>query len=137
MIKIAIFAEGQTEQVFIRYLLSEIIGYSHLSFNCQKLYGNCVQDVPYQYTNKNAKFHFLIINACGDEKVLSAIVERIDKLRTLGYEKFIGIRDMYCDTYQKRSPDKIDEALIQYKMIQSDMWKKMGDKRVSEIKTDE
>jgi hypothetical protein len=113
MIKIAIFAEGQAEQVFIRHLLGHIIGYSDLSFKCHKLYANCLQDVRYEYPNQNAKFHFLIINACGDEKVLSAIIDRIDNLRTAGYEKFIGIRDMYCDTYHKKSPDMIDEALNQ------------------------
>jgi len=112
MIKIAIFVEGQTEQVFIRHLVAQIIGYNDLSFNCKKLYGNCLQDVPYEYQNQNAKFHFLIINACGDEKVLSVIIERIDNLRTVGYEKFIGIRDMYCEVYKKRSP-AIDEALNQ------------------------
>ncbi|MCD4719841.1 MAG: tetratricopeptide repeat protein [Desulfobacula sp.] len=33
--------------------------------------------------------------------------------------------------------NKSDEALIQYGMIQSDMWKKMADKKVSGIKADE
>jgi len=118
MKKIAIFTEGQGEQIFIRHLLIQVIGYSDLSFNCQKLYRHNLQDVSYQYPNQNAKFHFLIINAGNDEKVLSLLVERIDKLRMVGYEKFIGIRDMYCDTYQKRSPVTVDETLNQ-QMIDS------------------
>lgn len=118
MKKIAIFTEGQGEQIFIRQLLIKVVGYSDLSFNCQMLYRHKLQDVPFEYPNQNAKFHFLIINAGTDERVLSLINERIDKLREAGYEKFIGIRDMYCSVYQKRSPRTIDEELSQ-KMIDS------------------
>jgi len=118
MKKIAIFTEGQGEQIFIRQLLIKVVGYSDLSFNCQMLYRHKLQYALFEYPNQNAKFHFLIINAGSDERVLSLINERIDKLREAGYEKFIGIRDMYCSVYQKRSPGIIDEELNQ-KIIDS------------------
>ena len=117
MKKIAIFTEGQSEQIFIRHLLINLIGYGDLSFKCKKLYRDSFDDVPYQFDSPDPKFHFLIINTCGDEKVLSVIIERVDTLRSAGFEKFIGIRDMYCDIYQKKSPDRIDEALNQQIII--------------------
>lgn len=117
MKKIAIFTEGQSEQIFIRHLLINLIGYGDLSFKCKKLYRDSFDDVPYQFDSPDPKFHFLIINTCGDEKVLSVIIERVDTLRCAGFEKFIGIRDMYCDIYQKKSPDRIDEALNQQIII--------------------
>ena len=93
MKKIAIFTEGQSEQIFIRHLLINVIGYGDLSFKCQKLYGDHLDNVPYQFASPDPKFHFLIINTCGDEKVLSVIIESVDTLRNAGFEKFIGNYD--------------------------------------------
>jgi hypothetical protein len=107
--KIAIFTEGQSEQLFVRSLLTQIVEYSELSFECLSLYADQLQKVPFSYKGGNAKLHFMIVDVRGDTKVLSAIKEREKNLIGEGYEKIIGLRDLYSQTYQDLSPDVIDE----------------------------
>jgi len=72
MKKIAIFVEGQGEQIFIRNLLfcGDLVNLSEVSFECIDLRGN---PTPFPYRNPNAEVHFQIVNVGNDEKVLSAI----------------------------------------------------------------
>ena len=66
----------------------------------------------FNYSNPNAEVSFLIINVGQDEKVLSFIKEREQSLLSKGYEKIIGLRDMYSEEYMKRSPDEINDGVI-------------------------
>ena len=111
MKKIAIFTEGRTEQIFLRYFLSIVFGWEKISFCCLRLYAEGVYPAHWDYTNKQAEVHFLIINACNDEKVLSAIKEREEGLIQKGYEKIIGLRDMYSNAYKKRTSSTINDAV--------------------------
>ena len=98
MKRIAIFAEGQTELIFIRNLLLKVVDPSKLSFECFELISHKPCTVPYQYPNQSAEIHFLILNVRGDEAVLSSIREREkDLVERGGYDRIIGLRDMYCD----------------------------------------
>lgn len=107
MKKIAIFTEGQTELIFVRNLLLQVMDHSKLSFGCFDLLG---RPVPHGYPNDYAEIYFLIVNAGGDEKVLSSLRDEQKKLiETGGYEKIIGLKDMYCGVYRKRSPGVIDK----------------------------
>ena len=103
MKKIAIFAEGQSESIFTRYLLGNIFDYNLISFECLKLHAGNFQPVPFKYNNPNANLHFLIINVQGDGNVVSAIKEREKKLIDDGYDRIIGLRDMYSEEYDKHS----------------------------------
>ena len=118
MKKIAIFAEGQTELIFVRNILIKVLDISKLSFECLELLANKESTVPYQYPNPNAEVHFLILNVRGDETVLSSIKEREKNLiEKRGYDKIIGLRDMYSYEYIRRSPravnDEISKMIIQ------------------------
>ena len=113
MKRIAIFVEGQSELIFIRNLLLVIIDNLKLSFECLKLHGEKQEPAPYKYSPPTAAVYFLIINVGGDTKVGSAIKEKGKKLFDSGYDEIIGLRDMYCEAYQKRSPDNIDDKLSQ------------------------
>ena len=107
MKKIAIFTEGQTELIFVRNLLLQVMDHSKLSFGCFDLLG---RPVPHGYPNDYAEIYFLIVNAGGGEKVLSSMRDEQKKLiETGGYEKIIGLKDMYCGVYRKRSPGVIDK----------------------------
>ncbi len=109
MKKIAIFAEGQTELIFLRNFFLRVMDPSKLSFECYELLGQKPCSVPYLYGNPNAEIHFLIVDVGGDEKVLSSIRDREEGLiKTGGYEKIIGLRDMYGDKYRKHSPGVIN-----------------------------
>lgn len=112
MKKIAIFTEGQTELIFFRKFLERVMDISKLSFDCWDLSGQEFSQVPYEHKNPNAEIHFLIVNVNCDEKVLSSIKEREkDLIKTQGYRKIIGLRDMYGREYRKRSPREINEQV--------------------------
>ena len=116
MRRIAIFTEGQSEQVFIRHLLGHIVDYSELSFECLSLYADREQKAPFSYRGGNAKLHFMIVNVAGDTKVLSAIKEREKGLVEKGFEKILGLRDLYSQAYRDLSPNGIDEG-VSYEII--------------------
>ncbi len=116
MKKIAIFTEGQGELIFVRHLLPQMIGYERMSFECLALRADRMFSVPYKHCPPNAPVHFLIVNVGNDEKVASAIAERQESLIRKGYDKIIGLRDMYSEAYRKRSScidDTVTESFIQ------------------------
>ena len=110
MQKVAIFTEGQSEQIFVRYFLGQTINWGRLSFKCVKLNANTMVDVPFDYDAVAAQLYFLIVNVGNDEAVLSAIKDREKGLLGKGYEKIIALRDMYSEGYCKRSPSGIDDT---------------------------
>jgi hypothetical protein len=69
--------------------------------------------VPYAYENEMAEVYFLIVNTQGDGSVLPAIKRREKGLFAQGFQKIIGLRDMYSQAYCEISPGVIDETLIQ------------------------
>ena len=113
MRKVAIFTEGQSELIFIRNLLLRTIDCSKVSFMCFRLYAGKTEPTPFNFSNPHAEVSFLIVNVGQDEKVLSIIKERERDLIRKGYERIIGLRDMYSEEYLKRSPNEIDNSVIQ------------------------
>jgi hypothetical protein len=114
--KIAIFTEGQTELIFIRHFLLRIMDPSKISFECFELQTHIQSAVPFSHRNQYAEVHFLILDVHGDEGVVSSIKEREVSLFEKGYEKIIGLRDLYSDEYLKRSSvinDHISRLIIQ------------------------
>ncbi len=111
MIKIAIFAEGQTELFFIRNLLFKVIDNSKLKLDCFKLRGGRMMPVSFPFSSPTPHVDFLIINVGNDEKVLSAIKEREEKLFSVGYQRIIGLRDMYSKVYDSRSHGVINDKV--------------------------
>jgi hypothetical protein len=111
MRKIAIFTEGQSEQIFIRHLLLRTMDCSKMGFSCLRLHAGKTIHVPFDYPNPNAEVCFLIVNVGQDEKVLSVIKEREKDLIKKGFERIIGLRDMYSEEYSKRSPNGIDNSV--------------------------
>lgn len=109
MQKIAVFTEGQTELIFVRELLLRVIDNSKLSFQCLVLRAGNSLNVPYEYRCPDPEVHFEIVNVQGDEMVLSAIADAQEGLAKRGYERIIGLRDMYSSAYEKRSPGAIDD----------------------------
>jgi hypothetical protein len=112
--KIAIFAEGQTEQIFVREFLLRVLDPAKLSFECLELKAHRFSVVPYKYANPHAEIHFMIIDVHGDEGVLSSVREREkDLIEKSGYERIIAMRDMYTEAYIKRSPGRIDDSVTE------------------------
>jgi hypothetical protein len=111
MRRIAIFTEGQSELIFVRNFLLRIIDNARLSFDCLKLHRARESHTPYSYASVCPSVYFLIVNVENDSKVLTAIKEREKILFKKGFEKIIGLRDMYCEVYDKWSQGAINDNI--------------------------
>jgi hypothetical protein len=100
MKKIAIFVEGQTELIFVREYLLKQFEYQGIDLECRNLFKDeKIQSAEYDFPNKEAKVHFQIINVGNDTSVLQRILKREQLLWNAGYERIIGLRDMYSSDY--------------------------------------
>ena len=112
MKQVAIFTEGQTELIFIRYLVGLEIGWEKISIRCISLADNKSNLAGLSQENPNADILFQIINVGNDEGVLTAIKEREERLLKSGFNKILGLRDMYSKNYLKRADRKIVPNVI-------------------------
>ena len=102
MSKIAVFVEGQSELIFVReFLLKKYI--YNVDITCMELFkgGNLVP-AEYDYII-GAELKYLLVNIGNDQKVLSVILEREKGLFNQGYDRVIGLRDMYSQAYKEIS----------------------------------
>ena len=102
MRKLAIFVEGQTEKIFIRKLLEEIAGKNNIAIEDRDIrMGNKAPRITelrmIDRVTESTKYYVLIYNSGNDTKVGSDIREQYDRLSASGYEKIIGLRDLYPD----------------------------------------
>ena len=103
MKKIALFVEGQTEQIFSEKLIYEIMGGHGFFIENYKYQGgkNSIRK-PILLTAYNTKdkieYYFVIYDCGGDDKVQSDIRERLDSLQEESFSLVIGIRDVYPET---------------------------------------
>jgi hypothetical protein len=116
MRKFAIFVEGQTELITVREFLLREFGYA-VNIECRTLFKPSeFKKTPYDYPQETCdyyEFHFQIINVGNDHAVLQRILKREKYMWSAGYEKIIGLRDMYSKAYREASPNKIDDAITQ------------------------
>jgi hypothetical protein len=101
MNKLAIFVEGQTEQIFIEKLVRHLGGHHNMSIQVQRLEGGgknrprTITQISGTNEVTNQDYFILIMNCGQDERVKSDIIERYDGLITSGYQVIIGVRDVY------------------------------------------
>src|SRR5712691_2082154 len=101
MNKLAIFVEGQTEQIFVEKLVRYLGSDHNMSIQVQRLGGGSKNRprtiIEISGTSEVAnQDYFILIMDCGqDERVKSDIVERYNGLMTSGYRIIIGVRDVY------------------------------------------
>lgn len=99
MKKLAIFVEWQTEQIFVEKLLKEIAGRNRIAIEVIAVNGNQLE--RYTTVIKNAivtpktKFYVLVYNSFSDNSVVSDMRDRYSTLTASGYERVIGLRDVY------------------------------------------
>jgi len=103
--KIACFVEGQTEQIFVERLFQEIAGYKKISINTYKFQGGktnrLVQPLKLS-TIKDAPFFVLLYDCGNDAHVVSEIKKQHQSLTNSGYEKILGLRDLYRNPLDKK-----------------------------------
>ena len=96
MKKLAIFVEGKTEQIFVAKLLREIAGKFQISIEIKSRQGiNFDKVIMKDSVTSETKFYVLIYNSCGDESVVSDMKEWYNRLAEDGYDRVIGLRDVY------------------------------------------
>ncbi len=120
MKKVAIFTEGQTELIFIRYLAGIEFGWDKISVRCISLARSDNSLAGLNCENPQADFLFQIIEVGNDEGVLSKIKELEKRLLKSGFEKIFGLRDIYSEAYLKRVGRKIVPDIIN-RFIESTM----------------
>lgn len=106
MKKVAIYVEGKTEMFFVYHLLLNIYSSrrSQMAIDCfEVLKDGDFGSMGCRICNENAKFYFEIINVGGDKKLLSTIINRGAYNEKKGFQKIIGIRDMYSLEYKHKS----------------------------------
>jgi len=100
MKKLAIFVEGQTEQIFVETLLREIVEKNHISIEIKKNFGrknNRISNLIVTDTvTLQTRFYVLIYDSASDEQVVSDMIDQCTSLSNNGYERIIGLRDVYC-----------------------------------------
>lgn len=94
--KLAIFVEGQTEQIFVRRLLEEIAGRRNVHFEEMVLSGKGEKRILRleEPANMGARYYAQIVNSANDEKVVSDIREHHPRLVREGFSLILGIRDV-------------------------------------------
>jgi hypothetical protein len=110
--KMAIFVEGQTELAFVEKFLLELGNVRHLSIRKEELKGGGKAPIIVRFVGeipetKDTKYHVLLRCSCNDEKVLSDIKENYANLKSKGFEKIIGIRDLFPDAYSSQLAKKL------------------------------
>ena len=100
MDKLAIFVEGQTEQIFVERLLLAIAGQHRIHIDTVQAFGG--RRSPRTWVEVEAhrpaprKDYYAIIYDCmGDGKVLSDIRDHYDNLVSQGFKDILGIRDVF------------------------------------------
>lgn len=115
MKKLAIFVEGQTEQIFINRFLKEFIKSSSLAIESVEASGGkkCPRFttvIASDIATSDTKYQVLIFNSCTDNRVISDIRERYNDLKEKGYSHFIGLRDLYPDYLYSEKDEALEES---------------------------
>lgn len=102
--KIALFVEGDTELIFVRSFLNAWYNYDAnlLGVECYKLQANQPYPVPYPIGSRNSENFYQII-IVGNDNIMSKMLERAESLGNAGFSLVVGLRDMFCDAYHKKS----------------------------------
>jgi len=97
MIKIAFFVEGQTERIFTEKLLSEYLTYPKYTIEVKKLLGEeSINIITKRNVSPEIKYDFLIYDVGGGEKVISALLERAEKMiNQFKYYRLLALRDLH------------------------------------------
>lgn len=103
MKKLAIFVEGQTEQIFVEHLLNVLAKDCEISIEKRRGFGG--RDSGRSFITLSSPkiknpFYILLVDSSNDGRVLTDIRESYKGLCKQGYDKIIGLRDVYPHEYK-------------------------------------
>ncbi|MDR5813082.1 hypothetical protein QCE62_05690 [Caballeronia sp. LZ033] len=94
--KVAFFVEGQTEAIFLTELLFAYFSYQSLRVTHRQAIGDDVVEIGVRGSPpQDTIYDILVLDCQGDNRVLSAIVDRQGYLHKQGYSEVIGLRDLF------------------------------------------
>jgi hypothetical protein len=94
--KLAIFVEGETEQIFVKKLISELANKGSVCYEIQRQHEGVLSLVKMiDESCGNPEIHVLIANCRHDGQVKTQIIDRYKYLVKAGYSLVIGLRDVY------------------------------------------
>lgn len=97
--KIALFVEGQTEQIFMIRFVQEFLGKDNVYIIIKRSRGGT--NIPKQeivrtrLIGRKPKYMVLICDCGADNRVKSEVMDNANSLKEAGYKHIIGIRDLY------------------------------------------
>lgn len=104
MKKLAVFVEGQTEQLFVAAILRQIAGDKNIAIEVQKAgrskTGRRIFRVTTAASPITHERYFVLIRDCGgDQSVKSDIIDACPSLAKQNYNQILGLRDVYPLTH--------------------------------------
>src|SRR5437667_3742701 len=106
MDKLAVFVEGQTEQIFVEELIYQIAGRQDVHIDCVAAFGGAaagdrafLEVQATQRPDPKKRFYVIIYNSAGYERVLSDVREHYANLASQNYKLIIAIRDVKPQTH--------------------------------------
>lgn len=112
--KVAIYVEGITEAAFVYQLIKEYYQSDWTAFRLE-----CLNLDPQEaakdlrnYGDETASDYYLIYDSCSDTSVSSDIKNRINSHLEAGFDKVVGLRDVYSETYKSLYPQQFNETSV-------------------------
>jgi hypothetical protein len=100
MKKVAVFVEGQTEQIFAQKLIEQVISPGKVTVTTYQLRGGAKYArklilLKSQPDAQQPAYYFEIYDCGGDAKVKDDIIENSQSMKQKGFSLIIGLRDVY------------------------------------------
>lgn len=114
MMKVAIYVEGITEAAFVYQFIREHYQSNWTAFRleCLNLDPKEASKTLIDYGDEQAPDYFLIYDSCSDNAVSSDIKSRFESHRKAGYDKIVGLRDVYSENYKQLYPQQFDKSTV-------------------------
>ena len=100
MKKIALFVEGQTEQIFVKKLIEQMVNPSVVTTTTYQLRGGTKDTrklilLETQSATQQSNYYFEIYDCGNDSKVKDDVIEHLPSMQRKDFSMIIGIRDVY------------------------------------------
>jgi hypothetical protein len=100
MKKVAVFVEGQTEQIFVQKLIEQVISPNKVTVTTYQLRGGTKYTrnlilLKTQSFTQQTDYYFEIYDCGNDSKVKDDIIEHSQSMKQKGFSLIIGLRDVY------------------------------------------
>jgi len=106
MKKIAVFVEGQTELIFMKELITQVVGTRGLVISSGKFMGGnksprMLTELKISTPDNTTQYYFMIYDCATDNRVKTDIIDQLQSLQNASFTNIIGIRDVYPDDIAK------------------------------------